>query len=224
MVTRPTAAFEDEQLDAALLSVLGQPAAAAGDADGSVARSPRGVARSLAGSRRASATLGLAAAGAIAGLAFLTLARDEAPDRPRVRAAAPSQRADATSVGRALGRIAPAPVASTRVIAANVPRPRSVAQPTALPAAVTRVARTLHPPAVREEVTRRPAVVLTDQMVGAVEPAAIAISAPAAPPPQPTTGMVVDPSPSPAATVLGAPTQRARRDSVVAIRSFRRQW
>lgn len=223
-MTHPPAAFEDEQLDAALLSVLGEPTAAVGDTYGSDATLPRGVARSLAGSRRASATLGLAAVGAIAGLAFLTLARDDAPDAPRGRAAPPSQRTNSPSVDRMLADTAPAPVAPTGVVAAIPSRPRPIARPTALPAAATRAARTLARPAVLEQVTRLPAVVLTDEMVGAVEPAAIAISAPAAPPPEPTTGMIVDPTPPPAATALSTPAQRARRDSVVAIRSFRRQW
>lgn len=223
-MTHPPAAFEDEQLDAALLSVLGEPAAAAGDADGSAATSPRGVARSLAGSRRASATLGLAAVGAIAGLAFLTLARDDPPEAPSVRAAPPSQRTGVTSVASALASAAPAPLASPPVVAATAPRLRSIARPAATLDAVARVARTRDRPAGLEQVTRRPAVVLTDEMVGTVEPAAIAISAPVAPPPEPTASMMVDPGPPPAATALSAPTRRARRDSVVAIRSFRRQW
>jgi hypothetical protein len=223
MVNRPPAAFDDEQLDAALLSVLGEPTAADDDANGHTAPSPRGVARSLAGSRRASATLGIAAVGAISGLAFLALARDDAPDPSGVRATAPSQRADATNVERPPVKIAPVPVAPTAVAAAPATRPRSIKRPTPLPAVVVRVARPLHRPA-DAEVTRRPAVVLTDRMIGAVEPAAIAISAPAAPQPEAIGSMVVDPAPPAEATALNATTQRARRDSVVAIRSFRRQW
>jgi hypothetical protein len=224
MVTRPPAAFDDELLDAALLSVLGEPTASAGDADGHAAPSPRGVARSLARSRRASTTLGLAAVGAIAGLAFLTLARDDAPDAPRGRAAAPSQRADATSVRRPPVNIAPVPVAPTTVAATPATRPSSITRPTPLPTVPVRVARPFDRPADAEQVSRRPAVVLTSRMIGAVEPAAIAISAPAAPQPEPIASMVIDPAPPAEATALSATTQRARRDSVVAIRSFRRQW
>lgn len=223
MVTRPPAAFDDELLDAALLSVLGEPTAATDDANGRTASSPRGVARSLARSRRASATLGLAAVGAIAGLAFLTLARDDAPDPSRVRATVPSQRADATSVGSAPVSMASVPVASTAVSATPAARPRSITRPTPLPAVAVRLPRPLDRPA-DVEVTRRPAVVLTDRMIGAVEPAAIAISAPAAPQPEPMASMIVDPAPQTEATAPSATTQRARRDSVVAIRGFRRQW
>ncbi len=224
MVTRPPAAFGDEQLDAALLSVLGEPGVAADGALGSAASSPRAGVRSLAGSRRASATLGIAGVGAIAGLAFLTLARDDAPDSANVRAVTPRQRVEATGGGRALAGTAPAPVASTMVVAVPASPPRPVTRPRPLPAVAARTARPLDRRAGREEVTRRPAVVLTDLMVGVAEPATIAISAPAAPQSEPMASMVVDPAPPAEATALDATTQRARRDSVRAIRSFRRQW
>ncbi|MGK6323672.1 hypothetical protein ACMGDM_11360 [Sphingomonas sp. DT-51] len=217
MVTRTRAAFEDEQLDAALLSILGDSDVTVGDAIGLGK-----FARSLAGSRRASATLGIAAAGAIASLAFLTLAHEEARDAPRVRPPAPSQRALATSVDGALATIVPAPVAPAPAVALTGSSPRSTRRPAASSAALASVVRAPERSAASDEVTHPPDVALTDHIVTAIEPAAIAISVPAAPSPEPATSLLVDTGPPPTSIAVG--TQRARRDSVAAMRSFRRQW
>jgi hypothetical protein len=224
MVTRPPIAFEDEQLDAALLSVLGEPADMAADTDGKGMSSSHRFARSLAGSRRASVTLGLAAMGAVAGLAFLPLSRDDVRDGPDVRAAAPSQPAAAPSIDRSLASVAPAPVTPPSVVARSIQRPRLSARPAALPAAaayVPPVPRRLDAP---DDVLPTPAVALADQRVAAVEAAAIAIPPPGAAAPEPLAGLVDDPGPPPVTTEVTAPDRRARRDSVVAIRSLRRQW
>ncbi|MBY9064733.1 hypothetical protein K7957_17490 [Sphingomonas yunnanensis] len=223
MVTGPSNAFDDEQLDAALLSVLGEPADMAAHTHGKARSASHRLAGSLAGSRRASVTLGLAAVGAIAGLAFLPLSRDEVRDAPHVPAAAPSRAAVAPSIDRSLASVALAPVAPPSVVARSTPRPRVSARPAALPAAAAYVPPVARWPAA-PDTTPTPAIALADHRVAAVEAAAIAVPAPAHAAPEPMAGLEDDPGPLPVTTEVTAPDRRARRDSVVAIRSLRRQW
>ncbi|MBB3693340.1 hypothetical protein [Sphingomonas sp. BK580] len=218
-MTNPPTVFDDEELDAALLSVLGRPGAASSGAEPAAA-APRALAHALAASRRASATLGLAAAVAIGGLAFVTIERGQPRDAPRDRAARPEARprepvSASVSVSASVAPLAPASTVADK--ASRLPAPRR-----ALATADARVSPPPFRPARPDDGPRPALIALTDQMVGALEPGPVPVAAPPAPSLEPAT--LADTSPSSALADLTPPTRRARRDSVAAIRGFRRQW